>query len=91
MEAPRASRVFPARGRVIVISPHHLDSAVTDVFNNLRRVWTVVHQVAQDPKLVVVSRKYGQRLKISMQVRSDYDLHEFLIALPVKPFLSSLH
>ena len=43
--------------------------------DHFRRVWTIIHQITQDPKFGIGFCERGEGLKISMQVGNDDDLH----------------
>ena len=77
----RASWVFIEAYRVVVISAYDYRRLLAYEVDDLRGIWPIVHQVAQNPKLIEVGRQRADGLKIGVKIRNDKHSHRFYPAV----------
>ena len=85
-KARGASRVFIEAYRVVVISAHDYRRLFAHEVDDLRGIRPVVHQVAQNPKLIEVGRQRADGLKVGVKIRNDQHSHQFYPAVTAVSF-----
>jgi len=61
-----ATRILPERDGMIVVALHRLRRVLAHVVHDLGGIWTVIDDIPENPQLVVVPRKHGQRFLVGV-------------------------